>query len=239
MPIRKTSIIKAKWPAPDNIFACTTTVNFGNFGFRHNPMLLSNRQKLKTKLSLAMEPVWILQVHGDKVINLDTLSSNHTPEADGSYTQQVNHICSIVTADCLPILICSENGQEIAALHAGWRSLLKGVIKNGAALFQSPPQQLLAWLGPAISAQFFIVGDDVYNHFISTDKQFKEAFTQITPKHFHCDLYELAKQQLQALGITKIYHENYCTYKNKALFYSYRRQNEKAGRMATLIWRNK
>jgi purine-nucleoside/S-methyl-5'-thioadenosine phosphorylase / adenosine deaminase len=239
MSILKTPLIQAKWPAPSNIFAYTTTIHFGDLNFRNNPALMHNRQKLKTKLSLTTDPFWITQVHGDVVVNLDTTSAADAPEADGSYTQQANCICSIITADCLPILICSSDGQEIAALHAGWRSLLKGIISNGISLFKSPHHQLLVWLGPAISSQFFIVGDDVYEKFIQKDKQLKQAFTFITPRHFHCNLYELAKQELQSLGVTNIYFDNYCTYKNKTLFYSYRRQNEKAGRMATLIWRDR
>ena len=238
MSIKKTFITKAKWPAPANVFACTTTLHLGNFSFNGNPTLSVTREKLKKKLSLTVEPFWIQQVHGNTVLDLDNIESNALISADGSYTQQPNQICTIITADCLPILICSMKGDELAAIHAGWRSLLAGVIENGIALFKSKPHHLLAWLGPAISAQFFIVGDDVYNQFISKNNQFANAFTQITPKHFHCNLYTLAKQHLKMQGITHIYHDNYCTYKDKKLFYSYRRQHDKAGRMATLIWRN-
>jgi len=238
MTVKKPSFIQAKWPAPANISACTTTLHLGNFSLNHNPALSVTRERLKKKLSLEKEPSWIQQIHGDVVLDLDKATSDDLLLADGSYTQQSNQICSIITADCLPILICSTNGDELAALHAGWRSLLGGIIENGIAFFKSKPHHLLAWLGPAISAQFFIVGNDVYEQFTLKNKQFEKAFTQITPKHFHCDLYQLAKQHLEMLGITKIYHDSYCTYKDKTLFYSYRRQNDKAGRMATLIWRN-
>jgi YfiH family protein len=235
--MKKPTVIKATWPAPANVCAYTTTKSLGNLGLNQNPMLLSNREKLKSKLNLPDDPIWIQQVHGNTVVNLDDTSLASLPTADGSYTTRSNHPCVILTGDCLPIAICSSAGDEIAALHAGWRSLLGGVIENGIQHFKTAPNDLMVWLGPAISAQFFIVGDEIYHLFIKKDKNLKSAFIKLTPKHFHCNLYELAKKHLQALGIHRIFHDHYCTYKDKSLFYSYRREDKLAGRMATLIWR--
>ena len=235
MMLSTPSIIEVKWPAPSNISAFTTTLHLGNLSLNDNPTLSMTREKLKQQLSLTREPYWMTQVHGNIVLDLDNKNLTHMT-ADGSYTRQSNRICTITTADCLPILICSENGDEVAALHAGWRSLLAGIIEHGIQAFNAQRHQLLAWLGPAISQQFFIVGNQVYQSFTLKDKTFESAFTRITPKHFHCNLYQLAKQHLKMQGVTHIYHDSYCTYKDKHLFYSHRRQNDKAGRMATLIW---
>ena len=141
-----TKIIFPSWSAPKNIFALTTTKNFGDLSL------------LKKTFDLPFEPCWLQQVHGNAVVNLDHCQDKSPlthNSYDGSYTSESNIACVVRTADCLPILICNKNGTEIAALHGGWRSLLANIIFNGVKLFQSHPKDLLVWLGPAISQQQF------------------------------------------------------------------------------------
>jgi polyphenol oxidase len=143
-------------------------------------------------------------------------------------------VCAVLTADCLPVLLCDRAGTRVGAAHAGWRGLADGVIEATVAALNLPASGLMAWLGPAIGPRAFEVGDEVRNTFISRNPAAAAAF-EPNGERWHADLYRLAHQRLAALGITEIHGGEWCTFEDSARFYSYRRDGA-TGRMATLIW---
>ena len=141
----------------------------------------------------------------------------------------------MLTADCLPVLICDRAGSRVAAAHAGWRGLHAGVVSNTVTRLECGPEELMVWLGPAIGPEAFEVGAEVVQAFIAKDSQNTLAFRQIDQSHWLCDLYRLARIELDRLGVSAIFGGNECTYTDSSRFYSYRRDGE-TGRMASLIW---
>lgn len=241
------SFIKPNWPCSPNVHAYTSlrlggvsTAPYDEFNLGEhvgdNPENVStNRSLLKTLLNLPDEPVWINQTHS--TITIEACPQNRYQEADASFTQESNRICTIMTADCLPLLLCHRKGTHVAAIHAGWRGLANGVIESCLDQLNCNPEDLLAWLGPAISRHHFEVGEEVRAQFLQCMPQANHAFTpSYRPNHWLADLYELARLRLKQRGVTHIYGGDHCTYANKSLFYSYRRDGSNTGRMATLIW---
>ena len=141
-----------------------------------------------------------------------------------------------MTADCLPILMCNQEGSEVAAVHAGWRGLQAGVIQSTLAAMHSPPQQLIAWIGPGISQACFEVGDEVYAAFVGQDPAAASCFTANRPGHWLCDLGGLAESMLRC-WCRRVTRSPHCSYRDAEMFYSYRREAV-TGRMASLIWIN-
>jgi YfiH family protein len=242
--------IKPEWPAPNNIHAYTTTREAGyspppfaslNLGKSVNDdasFVSKNRELLIRSLGLPSEPIWLKQVHSNKVINIDQLSNTAQPEADASITTIANRVCIVMTADCLPVLICNRDGTKAAAIHAGWRGLASGILENAIKELNEPVEQLLAWLGPAIGPTRFEVSEDVVTAFLEKDAKAQSAFIpkDATPGKWLGNLYLLATQRLQNLGLLEVYGGNHCTYTDEKNFYSYRRDQGVTGRMATLIW---
>jgi YfiH family protein len=226
--------IQPHWPAPAHIKAYTTTRLSGDIN--------TDREQLKTRIPLPEEPVWLRQTHS--IIALPAQAKNRYKEADASFSDSPRQICAVLTADCLPILLCHHKGTHVAAIHAGWRGLVNGIIESTLAALNLPPDTLLAWLGPAISAKHYIVGDDVRDAFLNIMPYAQHAFTvysdpvtALTIKtHWHANLYELARLRLQQQGVKKIYGGDHCTFSNQELFYSYRRDEKITGRIASLIW---
>jgi YfiH family protein len=185
---------------------------------------------------LPSEPVWVNQVHGIEVI--DAAQSTCLQNADAACTRQPNVVCVTMTADCLPVLLCDKAGTVVAAVHAGWRGLCDGVIEAAVHKMQVPKSEILAWLGPAIGPNAFEVGAEVRAQFIQHDQQATLAFKPHGDKWL-CNMYLIAQQRLNALGVTQIYgggvNEDFCTYTDEARFFSFRRDNI-TGRMASLIW---
>jgi len=167
----------------------------------------------------------------DADFNFQTLHS-----ADALYTQVKNQPLAIMSADCLPILFASHDGHEVAAVHGGWRGLEKGIIKNTLACFSAPSKQIYAWLGPAIGAEQFEVCAEVATRFIAKSPLFKQAFKLQSNNKYLCDIYLIARIELEQLGVINISGGDYCTVSQPSLFFSYRREG-KTGRMASLIWR--
>jgi YfiH family protein len=163
--------------------------------------------------------------------------------ADGCYTSAAGLGCAVLTADCLPLLICDSAGQQVAAVHAGWRGLLGGIIENSLTTFSVPANELLVWLGPAISQPAFEVGAEVRQAFlqaapVANQGQTAAAFLP-SPNytdHYFADLYQLARIRLQASGVASVYGGNYCSYQQADRFYSYRRDGV-TGRMASVIYK--
>ena len=219
--------IKPNWPAPHNIKAYTSTKHSwdGN---------QENISHLTSLLHLPNPPIWLAQIHSTDVVNAEPSSTRAI--ADASFTSEKNRICTALTADCLPILICNQPGTHVAAIHAGWRGLANGIIENTIQALSLPHDDLLIWLGPAIGPDHFEVGKDVYDTFVMKHAQSAEAFLPIAEDKWLANLYILALIRLHSLDISKIYGADYCTFSDKDHFYSYRRDKGKAGQMASLIW---
>lgn len=234
-----------QWPAPKQIFAYTTTRlggcsegkyasnNLAEHVADESNHVSKNREYLVANLGLAQAPVWLNQIHSAISVNAAQACTGIT--ADASFTQQPGIACAVLTADCLPILICNQTGTEVAAIHAGWRGLAAGIIQNTLAQLTSPANQLLAWLGPAIGPTAFEVGSEVHDAFVTQDKLMHNAFKPSANQHWLANLYQIASHILRRHGVYAIYGEPNCTYNNPELFYSYRRDGQ-TGRMASLIW---
>jgi len=194
--------------------------------------VMKNRQKLFDDLKLPSEPIWLEQVHSNTVV----LAENTVNQpADASVTQVSGVVCAVLTADCLPVFFCNLSGSEVAIAHAGWRGLHAGIISKIIAAMSSKVDEILVHLGPAIGPQSFEVGMDVFNAFVESNPENKAAFVATSKKHYLCDLYQLARIELQSLGIQRITGGDYCTYQDHQQFYSFRRSAQ-TGRMASLIW---
>jgi polyphenol oxidase len=189
---------------------------------------------LSSLLPLPAEPIWLDQTHTNSAI--EALAENRGKNADASFTREPNRICLVVTADCLPILLCNQAGTEVAAIHAGWRGLAQGIIEATLAKMYSPASHISAWLGPAISKHKFEVGQEVFDAFTQQHPASSTAFTPHIPGKYWADLYALARLRLQGQGVHQIYGGEYCTHTQEDLFFSYRREGAKTGRMATMIW---
>jgi YfiH family protein len=237
--------LQPEWPAPANIHAATTLrtggFSLGNFASL-NPAthvgddtnsVKQNRQLIRRLLALPSEPVWLSQIHSNRAVA--AISTSIPQQADASYTNQSGVVCAVMTADCLPLLVCSVDGSEIAAIHAGWRGLLDGVIDNTITALSS--SDVLVWLGPAIGAESFEVGAEVRDAYLAKSPDNASAFKQKDNEKWSADIYQLARINLAKLGINKIYGGDFCTITDEERFYSYRRDKD-TGRMATLIWRD-
>ncbi len=245
----KLSYLQASWSnKPENISAVTTLIHrgvsqgaFSEFNLAMHvgddaEAVKNNRAKLLADLQLPSEPVWLEQVHSNKVIRVDApLLDGCTPQADASVSTGRGVVCAVMTADCLPIFFCDEAGSEVAVAHAGWRGLHAGIISNTVKTMQTAAEKIQVSLGPAISVENFEVGEDVFQAFVGKNRLNKSAFTATKKNHYLCDIYQLARIELQSLGIDKIAGGEFCTYCDSQQFYSFRRQ-QKTGRMASLIW---
>jgi hypothetical protein len=179
------------------------------------------------------EPVWLNQVHGVTVA--DAGHAGCLPQADASISAHPGAVCAVMTADCLPLLLCDDKGSVVGAAHAGWRGLCDGVIEQTVHAMQVPASSLMAWLGPAIGPAAFEVGAEVRAAFVAKQPQAATAFVAGVDGKWMADIYQLARLRLNALGITRIYGGDLCTYNDPERFYSYRRDGA-SGRMGTFIW---
>ncbi len=179
------------------------------------------------------EPVWLKQVHSTAVLQLDKQTTAGIT-ADASVTAVPGVVCTVMTADCLPVLLCDSCGTQVAAVHAGWRGLCHGIIEAALAQF-ARPGQVLAYLGPAIGPGAFEVGPEVRAAFMAHTGAAEAAFVAGQDGKYFADLYLLARQRLQQCGVQHIYGGSYCTYQQSGLFFSYRRDGS-TGRMASSVW---
>ncbi|OGT31435.1 MAG: multi-copper polyphenol oxidoreductase [Gammaproteobacteria bacterium RIFCSPHIGHO2_12_FULL_35_23] len=240
--------ILPNWPAPNKIKAFSTTrlggislppydqLNLG-LGTGDDPIhVQQNRKILAEKLHLPESPLWMIQTHSN--IAVDTSPSSASPiTADARYSNQLKQVCVVQTADCLPLLVCNQQGSEVAAIHAGWRGLATGIIENTLQFFTTSTKDLLVWLGPAIGPSKFEVGKEVKAAFCNNNSENLQAFSPLGNDKYLASIYQLATIQLHKLGITQIYGGNFCTFSEEGYFFSYRR-NKVTGRMASLIWIN-
>lgn len=235
----------ANWPAPANVSALTTLRKTGaskppydanNLGFHvgdNQQHVLINRQTLKIDLGLGNEPEWLDQIHSTVAI---TVEEETNRIADAAITRSPNRPLAIMTADCLPILLTNRQGTEIAAIHAGWRGLVNGIVTNTLEKMHSSPADLMAWIGPAICQSCYEVGQEVLDtaekHYAFAPKAFLSQ-----GEKWLANLPLLAELILNSLGIPAVYQSKACSFEQKNEFYSYRREAQ-TGRMATLIWFN-
>ncbi|EMR13678.1 hypothetical protein MPL1_04050 [Methylophaga lonarensis MPL] len=239
------ALIVPDWPAPAHIKAiCTTrqagfspppydSLNLGDHVADDPKNVHRNRQQLITLADLPEMPLWLNQTHSTRVIDSDEWQSGI--EADAIISERPGHVCSVLTADCLPLLVCDVRGNQVAAIHAGWRGLLSGIIETTVKRFNAPMQDLLVWLGPAIGPSAFEVGPEVYQAFTAHHAIAAEAFTASENGHHYADIYQLARQRLQLRGVHNIFGGEYCTFNQADQFFSYRRDGV-TGRMASIIW---
>ncbi len=209
-----------------------------NLGLRSGEaesLVRANRALLERALQLPSSPRWLQQVHGDRSLRVTEEVFDGEQQADAAFTTQSDIVLAILTADCLPILLCADDGSEIGAIHAGWRGLSAGIVESTIARLRTPRSKLLAWMGPAIGRVSYEVGDEVRDAFVAKSSDATSAFEATRPGHWLCDLYSLARQKLCAIGVEKIVGGNFDT-RADARFYSYRRDGAHSGRFASLIW---
>jgi hypothetical protein len=236
------------WPAPPQVHAAVTTrvgpgisappfdrFNLGLSSGDAIDAVESNRSALQQALRLPSPPRWLQQVHGVNVAELGPLPGADRPQADAAVSHIPGTVLSILTADCLPVLFCAEDGGEIGAAHAGWRGLAGGVLEATLAQLTTPPARLLAWLGPCIGAASYEVGEEVRTAFVDNDAMVATSFVATRPGHWRCDLAALARRRLERAGVTRIHGGGFDTLADTR-FYSYRRDGARSGRFASLIW---
>jgi YfiH family protein len=247
--------ITPDWPAPLQVKAAATvrtggvsegafaSLNLGTHVGDDPAAVAENRRRLATALQLPSGPTWLNQVHGTNVAVAEDLgaqtkstgSGREPLTADASIATKPGPVCVVMTADCLPVLFCDRAGTRVGAAHAGWRGLVGGVLGATIKALETPPAELMAWLGPAIEQAAFEVGPEVREQFVAHDARNAAAFQTNDRGRWQADLYQLARNELAKLGVTAVYGGDFQTYADSKRFFSYRRDN-RTGRMATLVW---
>ena len=237
--------ITPDWPAPQNVRAAVTTrvggvsvgcyssLNLGSHVGDDPAAVAENRRRVERALKLPRTPTWLDQVHGTNVVEAGEYEE--PPTGDASFGTRPGVVCAVLTADCLPVLLCDDQGGGVAAAHAGWRGLGEGVLSETVQTLGFAPERLLAWLGPAIEPSAFEVGDEVREHFVNRDPRFAEAFERNMRRRWQADIYALARVELRRLGVERIYGGGFECFADHERFFSYRRDKQ-TGRMATMIW---
>ncbi|MEZ5460635.1 peptidoglycan editing factor PgeF [Dokdonella sp.] len=238
------------WSAPACVHAVVTTrrmpgysrppfdsCNLGSRCGDDAQAVAANRHEIIDTLGLPSSPAWLHQVHGIGVVRVGSASANPAesePEADAATTRDPGRVLAILTADCLPVLFCAEDGSEVSVAHAGWRGLAAGVLEQTVAAMQSAPNRILAWIGPAIGPDSYEVGTEVHAAFMQSGPAAASAFQATRPGHWLCDLPALARMRLQEAGLSSIGGGGFDT-RTDPRFYSHRR-DRRSGRFASLIW---
>jgi len=235
--------IAPDWPAPAGVRALTSLRGGGVSRGAYAELNLAlhvgddpeavreNRDRLLRAAGVPVDPCWLDQVHGATVIDADEWQPG--VQADAAVARYPDLVCAVLTADCLPVLLCARDGNAVAAVHAGWRGLAAGVLEAAADALGGP---CIAWLGPAIGPQAFEVGAEVRAVFLAADAGAAAAFRPSPAGRWLADIYQLARRRLQLAGVSEVYGGGECTHGDAARFYSYRRDGA-TGRMASLIWR--
>lgn len=237
-------VLRPDWELPPGVGALLTTREGGQSGgpfasfnlgahVGDDPAAVAaNRARLSA--FLPADPTWLNQVHGADVADADICQG--VPQADGALARSRGRVCAVLTADCLPVLLCDDDASVVAAAHAGWRGLAAGVLENTVVSMGVPPHRLRAWLGPAIGPQAFEVGEEVRAAFVAADPAAATAFVPgAAPGKWLADLFLLARQRLRAAGVTRVSGGGVCTVATPQSFYSYRRDGL-TGRFASLVW---
>lgn len=239
-------VLRPEWRAPRTVRAAFTlrgggvsaapfdSLNLGAHVGDSPGAVAENRRRLREGLHLPGEPVWLEQVHGTRVADLDAPGEARSA-ADAVLTRRPGRVCAVQVADCMPVLFAARDASVVAVAHAGWRGLAAGVLEATVARLGVAAGELIAWLGPAISARHFEVGSEVRQAFLGSDPGASGAFVPNETGRWQCDLGALARRRLAALGVTEVSGGTWCTYAEPARFFSFRRDG-RCGRMAALIW---
>ncbi|MCK7459253.1 peptidoglycan editing factor PgeF [Idiomarina aminovorans] len=228
-------IVFPDWKLPSNVHAAVTTRAFGNLAAHvgDDPAaVILRRRQLQRELELPEAVTWLQQKHTNNVLQWPFKSA----VADAAYSDSSNSVCAVLTADCLPILCCSDDGKEIAAVHAGWRGLAGGVLQHALSHFQTAAADIRVWIGPAIGAPSFDVGNDVREAFVACHASNVEHFTSLSDKWL-ADLSSIAVDDCLRAGVKNITRSEECTARNNINWYSWRKEKA-AARFASIIWRN-
>jgi len=240
-------LIYPDWPLQDKVTAFTTSrlggvsadpyrqLNAALHVGDNEQNVLTNRGYIHQYLEAGVEVKWLKQTHSTIAVDAASIEAD-VIQADASFTTNKNSACAVLTADCLPLLFSDQNAECVAAAHAGWRGLVDGVIENTINAMSQNIKPSHVWLGPAIGASAFEVGEDVYEAYIKRNSKFESCFQVKSSSKWNLDIYQAAKIVLQAADISNIYGGSYCTYSDEDQFFSYRR-NAVTGRMATIISR--
>jgi len=243
-------VLEPRWAAPAQVRAAFSlrsggaseppwdTLNLGVHVGDDPSAVLENRRRLANALRLPSEPIWLDQIHGNDVVEVDEHSRpvvGLRPRADAVVTRTPGIVLAIQVADCLPVLFASRDGRVLGAAHAGWRGLAAGVLEATVAAMATPPSELVAWLGPCIGPAHFEVGDEVRAAFLASQPGAESAFKANPKGRWQCDLPELARQRLAVLGLPRVDGGDWCTAADPVRFFSHRR-DQRTGRMAALIW---
>jgi YfiH family protein len=236
--------IEPQWPAPPSVRAIVTTrtggsslAGYADFNLATHvgddpARVAANRALLRQTLQLPAEPSWLNQIHGAECVDA-SLSFAQPPAADAAFASKPGAVCAVLTADCLPILLCDRAGSVVAAVHAGWRGLANGVIPHAVSRLTAA-SELIAWVGPGIGPRHYRVGPDLRERFIERDRDHARAF-ETGPDGDYANLALIAEQQLLQSGVSHVTLSGLCTFEDAARFYSFRREAV-CGRFASLIW---
>ena len=239
--------ITPDWSVPASVKAIVSTRQGGvsaapfnslNIGLHVNDResdVLINRKKIIKALNLPSNPIWLNQIHSSNVVELGDIKPDALINADGVYTQSNKVVCAVMTADCLPLFLSNKSGDKIAIIHVGWRGLAGGIIENAITLFDELPENIIAWAGPCISVRHFEIGSEVRLELKGTDSAYQNSENK---GKYYANMYQLTGERLRQLGVINYGHSNYCTYADKELFFSHRR-DQGSGRMVSLIWLDK
>lgn len=242
--------IRADWSVPADVFAATTTrlgpgaslppfdaFNLGDHVGDDPVAVAAHRTGLRDVFDLPGEPFWLRQVHGVAVADADATQRAVAPEADAAVTRRAGTVLAVLTADCVPVVLSSDDGAVLGVAHAGWRGLASGVLERTVSAMAVEPARLSVWIGPCIRQPAFEVGPEVRAAFCDGDPAAETAFVRSDrPGHFHADLAALVRRRLGAVGVRQIADCGLCTYADARRFYSHRR-DARTGRLATLVWR--
>jgi polyphenol oxidase len=235
------------WPAPKTVRSWVTEraggVSTGAYASLNlathvgdSPLSVAkNRERLLAGADLPSEPVWLEQVHGTTVLDLDADRVAPVARADAAVTSRAGVVCTVLTADCLPVLFCDLAGRRVGVAHAGWRGLLNGVLPATVGALGVPPGEVVAWLGPAIGQRAYEVGADVRDAYLARDRAAEAFFAPNERGRWQADLYGLARRGLSAAGVRAVSGGGFCTFDEPGRFFSHRREAP-CGRMATMIW---
>ncbi len=237
--------LKANWPAPEWLKAGTSYRPGGHSQGPYESLNLAqhvqdtldlveqNRLLLKQNLQLPRDPLWLDQIHSNRILNAD--KNPQSLEADGAYTSETGMVVAVLTADCLPLLLCDLKRRKIAAIHVGWRGFSQGIVVNAIQCFSNNKEALMAWTGPCISAKHYEIEEQVRQACLARGKYLEGGFQATKKGHWLADLRQLVSLELRQQGLKNIYTSQSCTFAEREKWFSYRR-NGQTGRMASLIW---
>ena len=236
------------WPAPRRVRAASSTrtggwsrgpwraFNLGAHVGDDAEAVRRNRIRLRHCLGLPEEPRWLVQRHGSRVVEAGAAGRGTGTAADGIVARGPGLVCAVLTADCLPLLLCDRGATVVAALHAGWRGIVAGIVETGVEATGCSPGRLMAWLGPAIGPDRYEVGADVRDAVLAGDPEAAAAFRPTGARgKWWANLDRLVRCRLARCGVDSVHGGGVCTASDPGRFFSYRRDGP-TGRMATLVW---